>query len=273
MPAVVTAGGRIDGEFAREAGTDLKALVPVGGRPVLAHVIDALRGSGNVSHVFVVGPKARLEAAVVGTLADDVLEEGETGPENFRRGLSRCVEARGGGDGPALLCATDLAFLDAPTVRWLADKAPAEADIVFPIVEEPTYLAAFPGSPNAFAPLVDGRLTGGSLQIVRPRVILENMHLIEAGFAARKSQIAMARLLGPGLVLRFLLKRLTVAAAAARVEQVIGCRVHALLVGPEAPGFAGPRLCADIDGPEDYAYVRRRWAEMYPDMGARPTTP
>jgi len=273
MPAVVTAGGRIDGEFAREAGTDLKALAPVGGRPVIAHVIDALRASGRVSHVFVVGPKARLGA--VDTGADEVLEEGATGPENFRRGLERCAEVRGGDDGPALLCATDLAFLSPEAVRWLADQTgTADADIVFPIVDEPTYMAAFPGSPNTFAPLVDGHLTGGSLQIVRPRVILENMHLIEAGFAARKSQLAMARLLGPGLVLRFLFKRLTVAAAEARVAKIIGCRVRALRIGPDAPGLVGPRLCADIDGPEDYEYVRRRWAEMsHGGGGGEETTP
>ena len=41
--AIVMAGGRISGMYARAAGTTIKALVPVCGVPVVRRVVEALR--------------------------------------------------------------------------------------------------------------------------------------------------------------------------------------------------------------------------------------
>ena len=57
---VIPAGGEIDGEYASVAGTAIRALAPVGidRRPVLQVVVDALRNSGKVGSIVVVGPEA-----------------------------------------------------------------------------------------------------------------------------------------------------------------------------------------------------------------------
>ena len=52
--AVVTAGGRVDGEYARLAGTTVKALAMVRGVSMLDRILDALRGAG-ATHIAVVG--------------------------------------------------------------------------------------------------------------------------------------------------------------------------------------------------------------------------
>lgn len=56
ISAVVLAGGTASGELATLAQTDIKALVPmVGGRTLLEIVLSALRDSGLVDEIVVVG--------------------------------------------------------------------------------------------------------------------------------------------------------------------------------------------------------------------------
>ncbi|MBV9232457.1 MAG: NTP transferase domain-containing protein, partial [Candidatus Eremiobacteraeota bacterium] len=55
MKAVITAGGRIDGEFARVAGTTVKALARVRGATMLQRVVDAVRGAGATRIAVIAG--------------------------------------------------------------------------------------------------------------------------------------------------------------------------------------------------------------------------
>jgi len=260
LPALITAGGRLSPDFAAHCGTDLKALALLGKQMLIERVIAALRESGLVSTIGIVGPVERLQGA--GVRADLWIEEGQTGPENIQRGIAALRESGSlRSEERLVICATDVAFLHADTIRELhqvAEQRP-DADIVFPIVRGETYDTAFPGSPNTYAPLADGRFTGSSVQIVRPDAITRNLPLIEKAFAARKSQMAMAQLLGLPFILRFVTRTLTVAAAEARVGAVTGLRCH-------APVFTDARIAADVDLLADYQYACRFIAEREVDQ-------
>ena len=251
IPAVVTAGGRIAGEFAQAAGTTIKALVPVGGKPLIAFMLNALQHSPGVGPIVVVGPNEILPA-----LSDyprvRFVPEGETGPENVLRGLSE-VRAEVG-SGMALVCTSDLPFVQAGSIAALLDAAPQTADIVFPVISRADYQSAFPASPNVWTRLSGGEYTGGSVLIVRPDALEKNRALIERVFAARKSQWEMARLLGIGFALRFKMGKLTIAEAETRASVLTGCRCHALL-------NADARLSADIDDKADYLWVQTQAKE------------
>jgi len=86
----------------------------------------------------------------------------------------------------------------------------------------------------------------GCAFLVRPEALERNRETINKTFLARKSQIGMARLLGPLFVARFLTHRLTVADIERRCLSLLGCS------GRGIRGCA-PELAMDIDGPEDYA--------------------
>ncbi|MBC8140841.1 MAG: NTP transferase domain-containing protein [Armatimonadetes bacterium] len=249
--ALVTAGGRLSPELSALCGTPIKALAPLGDRSFIEHVCSALRASGIVETIAVVGSVAVLQNA--GIVADLWVEEGETLPENLRRAIAALREAGHlRGEERLLLCATDAVFLHADTVRELsrvADEAP-NADIVFPLVREADYERAFPQSPNVYAPLAGERLTGSSVQIVRPAAIERSLPYIERAFAARKSQWQMARLLGAGFVWRFVTRTLTVADAVKKVESATGLQVH-------APILTDARVAADVDSVTDYEYAKR----------------
>lgn len=248
LPAVVTAGGRLTGDLAAEAGTTIKALAPIGGTPLIHTALAALRAAKRIGTIAVVGPADALVQA--GAAGDHTLEEGETGPENVRRGLA-AVRADAG-EGLVVVSTSDLPFVTSEAVDALLERAPADADIVFPVVTREAYLDVFPRSPNTFAPLAGRFYTGGSVLLVRPTAIERNHALIERVFAARKSQTRTALLLGLPFLLRFAARRLTIAQAEARASALTGCRCHALL-------GADPRLAMDVDTLDDYRYAKARW--------------
>ena len=253
--ALITAGGTLSPELAALCGTGSKALAPLHGTPFIQHVIHALRTSGIVDVVGVVGCVAELQAA--GVVAGVWADAGATAPENIRRGIVALQNAGYlAGDEPLLLCATDAVFLRGDTVCMLcrvAEESP-DADIVFPVVRESDYRTQFPGSPNVFTPLASASVTGSSVQIVRPAAVVAALPYIERAFNARKSQWQMAKLLGAGFVCRFVTRTLTITDAAAKVAQITGLNIN-------APLFADARVAVDVDNVADYEYAHDYAAE------------
>jgi hypothetical protein len=232
--------------MAQRAGTTVKALLPVGGRPLIGYVLDALAEVTEAARPIVVGPVGELRGAVGDAR---LVEEGESGPENVRRGLNALTPEEK--SRPVLICTSDLPFITPTAIRWLLDSAPDDAEIVFPVITRESFEAAFPGSPNTYAKLAGQEYTGGSILLVRPEAVERNLPLIEKVFHARKSQIGMARLLGAPFLFRFLLSALTVELAEQRASDLTGCRCRALLDAP-------PEIGADIDSQADY-----EWAEAF----------
>jgi len=78
--------------------------------------------------------------------------------------------------------------------------------------------------------------------------------MIERVFAARRSQIGMARLLGPLFVLRFLTRRLSLKQIEGKCLKMLGC------AGIGIRGCA-PELAFDIDYVSDYRYAAAQWRQ------------
>lgn len=246
IPAVVTAGGRLKSPLAEQVGVEIKALARVGGVPVLSRVLDALEASSGVSESVVVGPVEALRETVGERAA--LIDEGDSGIDNVRRGLAAVRGAAG--DGFVLLSASDLPFLSVEAIDDLLARAPVEADLVFPILGKDAYDKVFPNSPGVWTKLKDGPLTGGSVLLVRPAAIERNAALIEKVFEARKSQLGMAKLLGVGVALKFAAGILTVAEAEARASAITGCSCRVLW-------DAHPHLACDLDDPVDFTFAEQ----------------
>jgi len=248
IDAILPAGGRISGAFAEEAGAEVKALIQLGGRTLLERTIETLRVTGRVGRIIVIGPADVGDHPAVGA-ADAVLAEGASGPENVLKGLE-CLREAGGGDCPdrALVITTDLPFLTPAAVTGYLDACPADADICAPLVSRDAFEARFPGSPLVYVRLREGEFTMGCAFLLNARVMIANQGLFERAFAARKSQMAMALLLGLPFVARFLTRRLTVGQIEERCRRLLGCTAAAIR-------DSAPELAFDIDLPEEYRYA------------------
>ena len=99
--------------------------------------------------------------------------------------------------------------------------------------------------------LRDGHWTLGCAFLFRASVVPQIRPHAEAAFQARKSQLAMARLLGPAFIARFLTKRLDVAHVQATCERILHCSGRVVT-------NAAPELAFDIDTLKEYRYAAQK---------------
>lgn len=248
LDVVLPAGGRITGEFAAETGVEVKALIDVGGWTVLERTLNALRETGRVRRAVVIGPR-EIADHPCSRSADAVLPEGgNSGPANILRGIEWLRENDGGCADQVLILTTDLPFLTPHAILAFVDSCPPGVDLCAPLVSKDAFEARFPGSDNQYVGLADGEWTMGCGFLVNPEAIQANRDHIERVFAARKSQIGMARLLGLGFIIRFLTHRLSVAHIEARCTNMLGCSAKGVFQSP-------PELAFDMDTVGEYRYA------------------
>jgi len=235
----MTAGGRIDGTYAAEAGTTVKALVEVRGETMLSRGIAAAHGAGGTKIAVVGGDQVR---AACGATVDVVVPESESGAENITRALRTWP-----GDEPLLFLTTDLPYVSTGALAAFLAAAPNDA-LAMPLATPDAFYARFPGAPPV------GITLGGE------RVVNGGAFLFPAGYAelvigaatkffdARKSPWKMAALLGASLAWRFATKRLTVSGLEEAAPRRFGVAIKAVRQ-------CAPELCFDADTVEDYRYV------------------
>lgn len=243
MPAaVVLAGGGPDPRLA--PGLPNKAFLVMGGRPLVARVVGALRETPGVGPIVVVGPTAPL-AALFGPEVETVPDVG-TLMGNLSAALSRVPAAA-----QALAVASDLPLLSAAAVAAFLERCPPGADVCYPIVPQEAIEAAYPGARKTYVRTADGTFAGGSILLFRAGVIAQVQPLVEQILAARKRPWQLAQLFGWAMVMKFASGRLAVAELEARAREITGLVARAVV-------FPGPELALDVDAerPENLAVLR-----------------
>lgn len=240
MKAVVTTGGRIDGEYARLAGTAVKALAPVRGASMLDRILDALRGAG-VSRIAVVGG-ADVRAAC-GQRVERIVDEGATGERNVALALHAWDD-----DDESLLYATsDLPYVTIASVAEFVRRVPSGA-IAMPLVEHADFTARFADAPPAGITLAGERVVNGGIFALPPGSRDRVAGVAATFFSARKAPWRMASLIGPLPLARLALGRLSVAAIEREALRIVGLPCFALR-------NCAPELAFDADTDAEYAYA------------------
>jgi GTP:adenosylcobinamide-phosphate guanylyltransferase len=243
--AILPAGGEIDEGFASKVGTKNKALIRFGNETILERTIRALRDSGKVRRIAVIGPKEVHDR--IGDTADLKLDPGTTGPDNILRGLE-ALSKQPDPTSKVIVCTTDLPFLNGELVASFLESCPQDVAICLPVVSKATYQARFTDSSSTFIPLRDGVWTAGCLYLLDSDALRSAKPYIDKIFEVRKSKIGMARLLGPAFVCKFVAKQLTIADLERKIVSLLKCSGKAVLNSP-------PELAYDIDDEEDYRYA------------------
>ena len=241
---VIPAGGEIDAVLAERIGSPHRALAPLGPNktPLLQHIVDTLRAALPGARIICVAPP---EAVSVVSGVDLWLTAGASGPENMRLGLSRARPGQ-----PALLCASDLPLMTAGAVEAFVGACRPDVQITAGLVRAEAYHNAFPDAPpSEFVSLAEtGPVTLAGLFQIRPDLLTRRAALIDALFAARKSQGRMAGLAGPKLLWQLATRTLRLSSLTQRAEYLLGGPVQVLL-------DADPTLACDLDTLDDYTYA------------------
>lgn len=253
LDALVMAGaspGKAD-PLALAEGVPSKVMIDIHGHPMLWWVLQALRGSGRVHRLIVVGGKPEDVTGVEGPI-EWVSPRGEL-LDNVLAGLERLIILNPQAE-LALVVSGDMPLLTPEMVGYFIDACSrVEADLYYPIVERSVMEHRFPGSSRTFVRLRDGRFCGGDMVMVRVGVALTQEKLIRELLEQRKRPWKQARLIGVRALVKFLLHRLSVAEAEEIGSRALGIRGKAI-ISPYA------ELGMDVDKPHQLAIARQALA-------------
>jgi len=240
--ALILAGSRpgAPDPVASAEGVSHKSLVQIAGRPMLAHVVEALRQAG-IQRIAVSASDAQVRDLAL-ELGCQVLATGAGPSASVEIGLA-AVGA------PLLVTTSDHALLRPEWVRAFLDDTPEGSDVAVLLARREAIEAAMPGSRRTYLRFADGHWSGCNLFLLasgRAGLAIDTWKMVEAD---RKRPWRIAARLGLGMLLGYALGRLTLAAAIARLGRRIG--VTASLVAAR-DGLAA----VDVDKPSDLVDAR-----------------
>jgi CTP:molybdopterin cytidylyltransferase MocA len=224
-----------------------KALIPIAGKPMIAHVIEALSNSRAVKHIVIVAldPDAKVQFPVPVEYVPDaggILDNAEAGLEYA---LNRYPDLD-----VALLCTSDIPTITGPIVDALVEECLCtDHDLYYPVVERSVMEERFPGSRRSYVHLREGDFAGGDIIIVGPSLGITKRDLWDELAAARKNVFRQARLVGLGTFLRLVTRRLSLSDAERRIGKVLN--VHGRVVP-----FPHAEVGMDVDKPLQLEIVR-----------------
>jgi molybdopterin-guanine dinucleotide biosynthesis protein A len=250
IDAIVTAGGRITGEFAEKGGVKIKALLNIGDRPVISRVLETLRSVHEIGRIIVIGPE-EIRDSQASDLADEIIPEGENGDANLMLGLEACINSS-----RVLFAASDLPFLTPQSIGRFIAQCDGEGDFFYPVLTKKEFIEAYPESKILYARLRDGLYTGGCVFMINPSALLANREMIERVFNSRKSLVKLAGILGWSFVIKMLTRTLSIDDCVKRGSELIGCKCRVVADSP-------PELAYDLDDINDFEYALIHAGRVY----------
>jgi CTP:molybdopterin cytidylyltransferase MocA len=241
LTVLILAGSRAEGDpLAAHEGLPAKALIELDGAPMLARVVAAVRAAGD-SAIMVCASQP--DVVALARSLDCTVLPARAGPsESAAEAFRQC-------GAPMLLTTADHALLDPQWVRHLVAAHPPGADISVLLARRETIEQAAPGTRRTYLRFADGQWSGCNLFYLATPAAGAALDFWRQVERDRKRPWRIAARLGPGLLLRYLLGRLTAHEAIARLGQRAGLRAAVV----ESPfGLAA----VDVDTPADLALVR-----------------
>lgn len=246
--AIVLAGDRgPEDPVARAAAVCCKALVPVGGRPMVLRVLHALEKSSNIDARLVCGSTARLRGR--DPELDEMIASGKVRWVENESSPSLSTQAAFNAlpqNQPVLVTTADHALLTPQMVDgFCAEAMESGCDVVAGLAHSGLVAAAFPGSRRTVTRLRDGSYCGCNLfAFLTPggRQAAAFWRRVEA---QRKHPLKIVKALGFGAVLRYLLGRLTFQEGLARLSTLMDAHAGVVWM-PQA------EAAVDVDKVEDW---------------------
>lgn len=242
LPAVVLAGGKSAPQLVAYTGYPNRALVPVDGKPLLRHVVDAL--ALRCSPILVIGPAPQCPDY------ESAEDQGDF-VSNIMLGLRRVADAE-----LAVIATADLPYITPAAVDSFITQAEEqaarhEADLVLPVVSVSLCLERYPNIRRTSLRLREGGFTAGNMALVRPKALLGRQAIIAAAYKARKSPARLARMLGAAALLRLAGARLVrpslldIRFIETQASRLIGLEARALVCRL-------PEIATDLDRVSDF---------------------
>jgi GTP:adenosylcobinamide-phosphate guanylyltransferase len=242
--AILLAGSRPGRDhFAEQFGTDMKALIAVGGEPMVRRPVRALLASASVGQVIVLSQAPDRLAAVIpkdprvgfrqsqGTIAETMLQ------------LLDDEELQW----PLLVTTADHALLTRSMVTEFCEAA-AAADVATAVVRRASVLRRLPGTERTWLKFRGGAYTGANLFALASPKVRPAVELWRSVEQDRKKAWRVVALLGPPVLVAAALRLISIDEVLARLGKRLGLRLKAVRL-------SNPLAGVDVDKPADHTLV------------------
>jgi CTP:molybdopterin cytidylyltransferase MocA len=241
VDAVVLAGSPNNGPLKECSPARYEALIPVGSKTMVEHVVRALLKARNIGRILIIGPVAELSALMKGERVS-VADSAGSILENIGAGLNLL-----GGEKRVLLVTSDIPMLTPEAVdNFLEICGDMSGDLYYPVLGKQVVENKFPATRRTYVKLREGVFTGGNIFIINPAVFQKCVENGQKIINLRKSPLRLCRLLGLGFVIKFLTRTLTIREAEEKVSQLLG-GIRGVVVTSKHP-----EIGVDVDKPGDY---------------------
>jgi GTP:adenosylcobinamide-phosphate guanylyltransferase len=257
LDAIITAGGDPEKDaalLAHAGGAPCKALIELGGKTFLEHITSAMRRSGRIRRIVIVGlaPEHRPDLGPEVTFLPDaggMVQNGESGIEYLKS--TGAISER------IMASSSDIPLITPEIIGSLIDLSLAhDVDFCYTIVQREVMERAFPGSGRTFVPLADGRFAGGDIFVAKPGMLDSDVQKWRELTGTRKTFWKQVRIIGLSTLLLFAIRRLTIAEAERRASKALGLTAKAI-IAPHA------EAAMDVDKPHHLDAVRAAWSQRH----------
>ncbi len=226
-------------------------LLPIAGRPMVAHVIANLKASPNIEHIILVAdPVVEYALAIEDDPMVTFLEDQGDATENVKHGIHTIAR----GD-LVILMPSDLPLIPAATIDNLVNHARQyeDIDVFFPLIQRERCTDEV-SRRQRFIDFKEGLFTGAHVELVRPALFVDNSEEVEGErntmyqvYNMRRDALGIVRFLGFRLTMRFIFNNLSPSDVATRVYTKFHVKAQAFLSDD-------PRLATDVHSPKFLPY-------------------
>jgi GTP:adenosylcobinamide-phosphate guanylyltransferase len=251
IPAVVLAGQRgPTTPLSEAANVAADVMVPVAGRPALLRVIDTLLQARGVRPSVMVGP-ARTILDDCEELADLMREHSVAWQQPKGDPATSSIAGVESLPTPVLITTGDHALLTPRMVDDFCARAlTVDADLVFGLVPYARVREAFPNSRRTVLRFADEPCCGANLFLLKQSRGIRALEFWRDMQQHRKRPQRIARALGVGLLLSYVCRRLTLAAALEVLSAKAGCRLGVVKINDAT-------AAVDVDSVADWHLAER----------------
>ncbi|MCX6045199.1 MAG: NTP transferase domain-containing protein [Chloroflexi bacterium] len=246
--AVIVAGydrHKLD-PLTEQSGEPHKVLIKIAGKPMIWYVVNALVQSQAIDRIVIVGlgPEDGVE---FGRPVHYLPDQGSMF-DNVIYGFNWLAQSQAQ-ERYALLLTGDIPLLTSVMVdQFVVTCQPLTQDVYWGIVEKRVMEATFPLSQRSYLRLMEGQFCNGNLFLGKIAAPLKRQQLVKQMLDQRKSVVRQLRLLGFGVIIKFLFHRL-------RLRDLLGIVQRALDLSGAPVILPFAEAAMDVDKPHQLAQV------------------
>lgn len=250
--AIILAGVRPTGDpVAEAAGVACKAFIPVGGRPMVLRVLDALEAARQIGMIMLCGPpqeSIEQQPELKARIAEDRLKwvAGQSTPSLSTQHVLQSLSD----NAPVLVTTADHALLNAQIIDYFcAEARRAGCDVAVGLASYAEVMSAFPETRRTAIKFQDGSYCGCNLFAFLNRQSYRAAQFWRRIEQQRKNPLKMMRILGWRAVLRYLAGKLPLNDALGYLSRQMGLRAGVVML-------PFPEAAVDVDTIGDWKFVQ-----------------